>query len=319
MSQEKTYDVIVAGLGPAGITAAVYSFRNNYETLILGAELGGATLVSGEIENWPGMVKTNGFELSEKFEKHIKHYDKDGSHLKNLLVKKISKDRDIFKVETDSDEIFLSKTVIYATGRKSIKLRIPGEEEYKNKGVTYCATCDGPLYKDKEVAVIGGANSALKAAQMLQNIASKVTIVTINDKLNGDDITINQLKNSAETNGNLRIVYRGSTKEVKGDGKFVTGIIVENMDTKVSEEIPVKGIFVEIGSTPIIDPVKELGLKFNKGNEIEVSKDMETSVPGFFAAGDVTDIRDKQIIVAAGSGCVAALSAAEYLVNKKST
>jgi len=317
MNQDKPFDVIVAGLGPAGVTAAIYSFRNNYSTLLLGQELGGATLVSGEIENWPGMVKTNGFELSAKFEEQIRHYCQDGTCLKNVLVSKISKEGNLFKVEDESGDTYLSKTVIYVTGRRPIKLRIPGEEEYKNKGVTYCATCDGPLYKGKEVAVIGGANSALKATQMLMNIASKVTIVTINDKLKGDEISVQQLEQAAKENSNLRIVYRGNTMEVKGDGKFVSGVVVENMDTKEKEEIPVKGIFVEIGSSPIIDPVKELGLKLNKGNEIEVSKGMETNIPGFFAAGDVTDIRDKQIIVAAGSGCTAALSAQEYLTKNK--
>ncbi len=317
MNQDKPFDVIVAGLGPAGVTAAVYSFRNNYSTLLLGQELGGATLVSGEIENWPGMVKTNGFELSAKFEEQIRHYCQDGTCLKNVLVSKISKEGNLFKVEDESGDTYLSKTVIYVTGRRPIKLRIPGEEEYKNKGVTYCATCDGPLYKGKEVAVIGGANSALKATQMLMNIASKVTIVTINDKLKGDEISVQQLEQAAKENSNLRIVYRGNTMEVKGDGKFVSGVVVENMDTKEKEEIPVKGIFVEIGSSPIIDPVKELGLKLNKGNEIEVSKGMETNIPGFFAAGDVTDIHDKQIIVAAGSGCTAALSAQEYLTKNK--
>ena len=180
--------------------------------------------------------------------------------------------------------------------------------------MTYCATCDGPLYRNKDVAIIGGGNSAMKASLMMLNIAKSVIVVSINPQFSGEQISIKQLE-KAEKEGKVRMIVSGKTSEVRGNGKFVDKVVVEHVDTGVAEEIAVQGVFVEIGLIPITEPVKELGLKMNRIGEIETNREMTTNVPGFFVAGDVCDVRDKQIIVASALGCTAALSAAEYVQN----
>ncbi|MDP3685618.1 MAG: FAD-dependent oxidoreductase, partial [bacterium] len=304
-------DVIIVGLGPGAITAAIYSYRKRVKTLLIGIDFGGAMLVSGEIENWPGEVHTDGIQLSQKFEEHVKKYCTDISCFDQSLVTKIEQEGSLFRVHNEHGKSYASKTVIYATGRKPKQLGIPGEEQYRNKGVSYCAVCDGPLFGGKEVAVIGGGNSALEAVLMLTKIASKVTAVNINPQFKGDEIYIQQLPKHA----NVEVVTSSLTTGIRGDGKFATGIVVEDKATKQRREVPAKGIFVEIGSLPIIEPVKGLGLELNGYKDIVVNRHCETSIPGFYAVGDVTDVRDKQIVVAAGMGCTAALSAGEYLVK----
>lgn len=311
MQQTDLYDVIIVGLGPGAITAAVYSYRKRVKTLLIGKDFGGAVLVSGEIENWPGEVHTDGIQLSEKFEQHVRKYCTDVSCFDQSLVTKIEREDNLFRVHNEHGKSYVSKTVIYATGRKPKQLGVPGEEQYRNKGVSYCAVCDGPLFGGKEVAVIGGGNSALEAVLMLTKIAFKVTAVNINPEFKGDEIYIQQLPKYS----NVEVVASSLTTEIRGDGKFATGIVVEDKATKQRREVPAKGIFVEIGSLPIIEPVKDLGLELNAYKDIVVNRHCETNIPGFYAVGDVTDIRDKQIVVAAGMGCTAALSAGEYLVK----
>lgn len=311
MPESDVYDVIIVGLGPGAITAAIYSYRKRVKTLLIGKDFGGAMLISGEIENWPGEVHTDGIQLSQKFEQHVKKYCTDVSCLDQSLVTKIEREGKLFRVWNEHEKSYLSKTVIYATGRTPKQLGVPGEEQYRNKGVSYCAVCDGPLFGGKEVAVIGGGNSALEAILMLTNIASKVTAVNIHPQFKGDEIYIQQLPKLS----NVEVVYNGVTTEVRGDGKFASGIVVEDKETKQKREFSTKGIFVEIGSLPIIEPVKNLGLELNAYKEITVNRNCETNLPGFYAIGDVTDIRDKQIVVAAGMGCTAALSAGEYLIK----
>lgn len=309
------YDVVIVGLGPAGITAAIYCYRARVKTLLIGKDFGGAVLVSGEIENWPGVVHTDGLELSQKLEEHVKKYCTDVSCFDQSSVTTIERRRELFRVHNEHERFYDTRTVIYATGRTPRRLGVPGEEQYRNKGVTYCATCDGPLFHNKDVVIIGGGNSALEATLLMKNIAAKVTVVNKNAAFRGDQIYIDQLQKDAAQDGKVRVMYQSITKEVRGDGKFATGIVVEHAVTKQTEEIPVKGIFVEIGSLPIIEPIKNLGLELSPFNEIKVTRNMETNIPGFYAAGDVADIRDKQIVVSAGSGCTAALSAGEYLAK----
>lgn len=307
-----SYDIIIVGLGPAAVAAGVYSMRNNLKTLMIGETFGGATLVSGDIENWPGLVTTNGFELAEKFEAQIKRYCVDESCLKRALVEKITRWENLFEVRAKDGAVFVSKTVIYATGCESKMLNIPGEREYRNKGLTYCATCDGPLYRGKDVAIIGGGNSALKAALMMKNIAKNLVVITKNPQFKGEQTSIAQLEKLAQA-GSVRIIKNGKTKEIGGNGKFVDKIVVDHTDKNETEIIATHGVFVEIGLLPITEPVLDLGLNTNRIGEIVTDRDMATNIPGFYAAGDVADLRDKQIVVAAGSGCIAALSAADYL------
>ncbi len=315
------YDVVIVGLGPAAVTAAVYSYRKRVKTLLIGKDFGGAVLISGEIENWPGEVHTDGIALSQKLEEHVRKYCTDVSCFDQSLVTKIERlpaeaaakagEGKIFRVHNEHGKSYLTKTIIYATGRTPRKLGVPGEEEYRNKGVTYCAVCDGPLFGGKEVAVIGGGNSALEAILMMTKIASKVTAVNIHPAFKGDEIYIQQLPKLP----NVEVVYNGVTTEITGDEKFATGIVVEDKATKQKRPIPAKGIMVEIGSLPIIEPVQGLGLELTPYKEIKTGRNGETNIQGFFAAGDITDVRDKQIVVAAGMGCAAALSAGEYLAK----
>lgn len=310
------YDVVIVGLGPAAITAAIYAYRKRVKTLLIGKDFGGAVLVSGDIENWPGMVRTNGIELSEKFKEQIRTYCTDVSCFDQSLVSGIERDGDLFRVKNEGGAAVRTRTVIYATGRTPRELGVPGEREYRNRGVTYCATCDGPLFGGKEVAVIGGGNAALEAVLMLKNIASKVTVVNINSAFKGDEIYIEQIRNAAAAGDKVRVIFNGNTVEIRGEKNVVRSVVVEDTASGKREEIPSAGVFVEIGSLPVLDPIKNLGVKLNPYNEIEVNRVMETNIPGFYAAGDVTDIRDKQIVVAAGSGCTAALSAGAYLAKR---
>ncbi|TSC63936.1 MAG: alkyl hydroperoxide reductase subunit F [Parcubacteria group bacterium Gr01-1014_106] len=323
MQQPDVYDVIIVGLGPGAITAAIYSYRKRVKTLLIGKDFGGAMLISGEIENWPGEIHTDGIKLSEKFEQHVRKYCTDISCLDQSLVTKIERatasggapltsgEGNLFRVHNEHEKSYLSKTVIYATGRTPKKLGVPGEEQYRNRGVSYCAVCDGPLFGGKEVAVIGGGNSALEAVLMLTKIASHVTVVNRNPHFKGEEIYIQQLSKLP----NVTVVANGVTTEIRGDGTFASGIVVEDKQTQKKQEFPAKGIFVEIGSLPITDPVKDLGVTLTAYKDIIVNRNCETNIPGFYAIGDVTDVRDKQIVVAAGMGCTAALSAGDYLVR----
>ncbi len=305
------YDVVIVGLGPAAVTAAIYSYRQRIKTLLIGKDFGGAVLVSGEIENWPGMVHTDGIELSQKFEEQVRKYCSDVSCFDQSLVTAIELRGPLYRVHNEHGRFYDTKTVIYATGRTPRKLGVPGEERYRNKGVTYCAVCDGPLFHGKDVAIIGGGNSALEAILLMTKIASKVTAVNINAQFRGDEIYIQQLPKLL----NVSVMTSGVTTEIAGDGKFVTEITVEDQVSATRRIIPVRGVFVEIGSIPIIEPVKNLGLALNPYNEVIVTRNGETNLPGFFGAGDVTDVRDKQIVVSAGMGCVAALSAGQFVTK----
>jgi len=315
MSEKAIYDIVIVGLGPAAATAALYSYRNNFKTLLVGESFGGATLVSGDIENWPGIISTNGFEMAEKMEEQLKKYCTDETCLKRSLVKSIAKNGELFSVIDKDGTEYVSKAVIYATGGEPRKLNIPGEQEYRNHGVTYCATCDGPLYRGKDVIIVGGGNSALKSAHMMKNIAKSVVVVTINPEFMGEQISIKQLEKAEKEDEKVRTIKNGKTIEIKGDDKFVKSVVIEHLDSKEREEINVQGVFVEIGLRPITEPVKDLGLEMNTVGEIVADREMKTNIPGFFVAGDVSDLRDKQIIVASGTGCIAALSASDYIAK----
>ncbi len=297
----KIYDLIIVGAGPAGITASVYAARKRMDFIVLTGDIGGQAAWSGDIENYTGYQFITGPELAAKFEEHMKEYGvevKEGEEVKELW-----KEDDIVHVKTGQDE-YLSRTAIIASGKKSKELEVAGEKEFKNKGLTYCATCDGPLFSDKEVAVIGGGNSALDAVLQLTKIAKKIHIINNIPELGGDQI----VRKKAEESDKVIVHNNSEVTAVLGE-KFVSAIKIKK-DGK-EETISVQGVFVEIGLIPNSDFVKNL--KKNDNNEIKVSCSNETNVAGIFAAGDVTDVPEKQIIVAAGDGAKAALSAFRYI------
>ncbi|MEX1997556.1 MAG: FAD-dependent oxidoreductase [Candidatus Andersenbacteria bacterium] len=305
MTTPTIYDVAIVGYGPAGITAAIYAARKKLRVVLIGEEPGGEVRNSGEIENWPGDGETDGITLADKLIKHLARHQDDVTVVQKKITQ-VSKEEDgLFTVRSEGDE-YRSKTIIYTAGRHPRLLNIPGEADFKNQGVTYCATCDAPLFPDRDVAVIGGGNSGAEAVIMLQKIAKKIYLLHISDKLNADPVLINNFKDDAK----VEIIYNATTTKIEGD-KMVTTLHYED-SAKEAKKIAVQGVFVTIGAIPNTDPVKDL-VKLDKFGAIEADRYGTTSVAGFFAAGDVTDIRDAQIVVAAGHGCSAALSASDYI------
>lgn len=306
MMEDQTYDVLIVGLGPAGITAAIYAARKKLHVLIIGDLPGGEVRNSGEIENWPGSGETDGNSLADSLMSHLKLHTEDVT-IKSDQVSKIAKSGKIFVATTKQGKNYSGKTIIYTAGRHPRKLMVPGEDQYKNLGVSYCATCDGPLFADKEVAVIGGGNSGAEAVIMLLKIAKKIYLLHIDDTLPADPILVRNFEHHEK----VEIIYGASTTNISGE-TLVSSLTYKGKDGQ-EKELPVQGIFVTIGAIPNTEPLAELGVELNKFKAIVADRYGKTSLDGFFAAGDVTDIRDAQIVIAAGHGCSAALSAGDYL------
>ncbi len=301
----KIYDLIVVGAGAAGITASVYAARKRMNFLIISGDVGGQAALSGDVENYTGYQFITGPELAAKFEEHLKKY---GVELKEgEQVIELKKKADTISVKTPK-AVYEAKTAIIASGKRSRELKVPGEKEFKNKGLTYCATCDGPLFSGKDVAIIGGGNSALDAALQLINIAGRIYIINITSALGGDPI----MREKAGASEKVSVSNDTAVTSILGD-KMVSAIKVKT--EKAEKTLAVKGVFVEIGLTPNSDFIQ--GVEKNQLGEIKVNCRNETSVESIFAAGDVTDVPEKQIIVAAGEGAKAALSAFRYLARLK--
>lgn len=299
----KVYDLIIIGAGPAGITASIYAARKKIDFLVLSMDIGGQTAWSGEIENYVGYQFISGIDLTAKFQDHMKKY---GINLKEgEEVTLIGKEGEAFKVVSSGGE-YASKAVIIASGKKSRPLGVPGEEEFRNKGLAYCATCDAPLFADKKVAVVGGGNSAVEAALQLMRIASHVHIINNTGSLGGDEM----IRDKVLAAGNVTVMNKCEVTEVTGD-VFVSGVKLKT--PRGDESLDVEGVFVEVGLIPnssFTHPAE-----MNDYGEIKVNPKNETNVPGIFAAGDVTDVPEKQIIVAAGEGAKASLTAFNYIAR----
>ena len=300
----RTYDVIILGGGPAGLTAAVYCMRKGVSTGLILAHVGGQVAETAGIENYMGYRYINGMELVEKFREQVMQFGI--SYEEGVSAVSIT-DGDIKKVELDDGRVFSSRAVIIATGKTPRRLNVPGELEFTGRGVAYCSTCDAPLFGGKRVVVAGGGNSAAEAVIDLLKVASHVTMVQFLDRLTADAVLVRKI----ESNDNLDVLYEHEILEVKGD-TGVTGIRVRNRITEEERDIVSDGIFVEIGLSPNSEFVKDL-LELNQTGEILVDCACRTSVPGIFAAGDVTTVPFKQIIVAGGEGAKAALSACDYI------
>lgn len=286
------------------MTAAVYAARKKLNTLLISQDLGGQPNATAGIENYMGYQFIEGLELMQKFEEQVKQFPVDvkiGEGISNLS--QISRG---FEVRTDGGETYQTRAAIVATGKRPRPLNVPGEEKLRGKGVTYCAICDGPLFASMEVAVIGGGNSALEAADDMVKIAGYVYLVSLTP-LTGDQILIDKLKSA----NNLTIFLEHEVMEIKGEN-FVEGIRIRDLKSGQEKELEVGGVLVEIGLIPNSEFVKGV-VTLNHLGEIEVNCANETSVPGLFAAGDVTSVPEKQIVVAAGEGAKATLQAHHYL------
>ncbi|MFB0526754.1 MAG: NAD(P)/FAD-dependent oxidoreductase [bacterium] len=299
------FDLIIIGAGPAGITASVYAARKKMSLLVITRDIGGQAAWSGDIENYTGYQFITGPELAGKFEEHMRKY---GIELKeNEQVLEIKKKDEGVWVKTDK-ATYEGKTAIIASGKRSKELGVPGEREFKNRGLTYCATCDGPLFAGKDVAVIGGGNSALDATLQLIRIAKHIYLIDIAPDLTGDLVMREKVRESNK----VSILNSTQVIAVVGE-RMVSGIKIRREDKE--ETLAVEGVFVEIGLIPNSEFAKDL--EKNRLGEIKVNSYNETNIPGIFAAGDVTDVPEKQIIVAAGEGAKAALSAFRYLAQHK--
>jgi thioredoxin reductase (NADPH) len=297
----KKFDVVIIGSGAAGMTAALYSARNGLKTAIVSKDIGGTANSILILENWPGFYGS-GAELMKQFYDSVKKYEVEFIMSEVDSIEKKGKE---FFVKTKKEEIN-SKSIIIATGTERRKLNVKGEDEFIGKGVSYCVTCDAFFFKNKIVSVIGGSDCAATSAIALTNLAKKVYVVYRGEKLRCEEINAEKLKN----NKNVEIIYNAVPVEVKGEEKVESVIIKRNNKL---EEIKTDGIFVEIGATPLVKFVQNLNLKLDKENYIVVDENMETSVKGIFAAGDVTNSEIKQIVTASAQGAIAGKSAHDFL------
>lgn len=306
LADKDPFDVLVVGGGPAGATAAIYAARKGIRTGIVAERFGGQILDTLGIENFISVKYTEGPKLAASLEEHVKHYNVDIMNLQR--VRRLEK-KDLIEVELENGAVLKSKTVILATGARWRNLGVPGEAEFKNKGVAYCPHCDGPLFEGKHVAVIGGGNSGVEAAIDLAGIAKHVTVLEFAPELKADAVLQDRLYSLP----NVTVIKNAQTKEITGTDK-VDGITYIDRATGEEHHMELQGVFVQIGLVPNTEWLEGV-VERNRFGEIIVDKRGATNVPGVFAAGDCTDSAYKQIIISMGSGATAALGAFDYLIR----
>lgn len=305
------YDLIIIGGGPAGVAAGVYAARKKIKSALIADSFGGQSLVSADIQNWIGTKSVSGFEFSQMLEEHLRA--QEGIDIIGDLVNKIEKTGEVFKIYTKSGKIFDTKAVLVASGSRRKTLNISGEKELDGKGVSYCSTCDAPIFKGKITAVVGGGNAGLEAVIDLLAYSPKVYLLEFSDKLKGDPVTQEKIK----ADKRVEIILKAKTVRILGD-KFVTGLEYEDLNTGKMKALKLDGVFVEIGSVPNADFVKDL-VQLNKYGEIVVDhKTQQSSHPGIWAAGDVSDGLYKQNNISAGDAVKAILNIYDWL-NKQSS
>ncbi|WP_449620717.1 alkyl hydroperoxide reductase subunit F [Robertmurraya sp. Marseille-Q9965] len=300
------FDVLVIGGGPAGASAAVYAARKGIRTGIVAERFGGQIMDTLGIENFISVKHTEGPKLAASLEEHVKEYDID---IMNLQRAKSLEKKDLVEVELENGAVLKSKTVILSTGARWRNVGVPGELEFKNKGVAYCPHCDGPLFEGKRVAVIGGGNSGIEAAIDLAGIVKHVTVIEFAPELKADSVLQDRLFSLP----NVTVIMNAATTEITGTDK-VNGISYQDRATGEVHHVELEGVFVQIGLVPNTDWLGDTIEKTRMG-EIVVDKHGSTSIPGVFAAGDCTDSAYKQIIISMGSGATAALGAFDYLIR----
>ena len=307
IAQKDVFDVLVVGGGPAGSAAAIYAARKGIRTGVVAERFGGQVLDTMGIENFISVKETEGPKLAVALEQHVKTYDVD---VMNLQRASALIPGDVIEIKLDSGASLKAKTVVLATGARWREMNVPGEKEYRNRGVAYCPHCDGPLFKGKRVAVVGGGNSGVEAAIDLAGIVAHVTLLEFDSKLRADAV----LQRKLFSLKNVTVITQAQTTEVTGDGNKVNGLRYTDRSSGEARSIELEGIFVQIGLLPNTDWLKGTVALSNRG-EIEVDVRGQTSVPGVFAAGDVTTVPYKQIVIAMGEGSKAALSAFDHLIR----
>ena len=298
------YDVIVLGAGAAGLSAALYATRRALKTVVLNKEFGGQTATTLAIENYPGVDKVEGPELMTRFRAQAEKY---GAEMVNDPAISIEKDGDHFSVTGQSGTVYETRSIILAFGKTPRRLDVPGEAEFANKGVVYCATCDAPLFAGKDVAVVGGGNAAVDAALLLSKIAKDVYLVHRRDAFKAEQVLVDRLKQAP----NVQLVLNSVVENIYGDD-FVTGLKIKDVATGDVKDLVVQGVFVEVGYEVKADFLPDC-VKRNDAKEVIIDSFNQTSCSGIFAAGDATSVPYKQTVISAGEGAKAALSAYNYI------
>lgn len=309
LNEKAPYDVLIVGGGPAGASAAIYAARKGIRTGIVAERFGGQVMDTLAIENFISVKATEGPQLVSALEEHVKEYDVD---IMNLQRAAFLKKSDMIEVGLENGAVLKSKSVIVATGARWRKLGVPGEVEYQNKGVAYCPHCDGPLFKGKPVAVIGGGNSGVEAAIDLAGIVGHVTLLQRGDHLKADAVLQDKLRSLS----NVTILLNAETSEIKGAGGKVNGLDYTDTKSNETKHLALEGVFIQIGLVPNTDWMADSGVQLSPYNEVETNAHGATNIDGVFAAGDVTTVPYKQIIIAMGAGANASLGAFDYLIRQ---
>lgn len=313
IQETETLDVLVIGTGPAGLSAALYSKRFGLKTACIGEDVGGTLNEAGVVDDYIGIQDILGPELAKRFVEHVRKYEVP---IYRDSVTNIARENETFKVSTKSGTVFTAKTIILAVGSKRRRLGVPGEAEFAGRGVTYCAACDAPLFKEKVVAVVGGGNSALQSALLMTSYASKVYLIHRRSSFRAYDVYVKSVINHPK----VELVLNSVVRSIGGD-KSVKWVEVENLVTHEITKIGVEGVLIEIGSEPPKEFFAKIGLKLDEYGYVIVEPGQKTSIEGIFAAGDCAGGPHKkkfdQIVTAAAEGALAALSAYEYLTKAR--
>ncbi|MGN6512951.1 MAG: alkyl hydroperoxide reductase subunit F [Lysobacteraceae bacterium] len=311
LAKKDVFDVLVVGGGPAGAAAAIYAARKGIRTGLVAERFGGQVLDTLAIENFISVQYTEGPQLGVALEQHVREYDVDVMNLQRASrLVPAAREGEPIGVQLDSGATLKARSVVLSTGARWRQMNVPGEEQYRNKGVAYCPHCDGPLFKGKRVAVVGGGNSGVEAAIDLAGIVEHVTLLEFDGKLRADAVLQRKLRSLP----NVRVLVNAQTTEVLGDGKKVTGLVYTDRESGASHAVELAGVFVQIGLLPNTEWLKGTVALSPRG-EIVIDERGATSVPGVFAAGDATTVPYKQIVIAMGAGCTAALSAFDHLIR----
>jgi len=310
LSAKAAFDVLVVGGGPAGAAAAIYAARKGIRTGVAAERFGGQVLDTMAIENFITVKETEGPKLAAALEQHVREYEVDIMNLQRATALVPAGDDGLVEIKLENGASLKSRSVILSTGARWRQMNVPGEDQYRNKGVAYCPHCDGPLFKGKRVAVIGGGNSGVEAAIDLAGLVTHVTLLEFDDKLRADEVLQKKLRSL----GNVTIITSALTQEVLGDGQKVTGLVYQDRVGGDSHRVELEGIFVQIGLLPNTEWLKDTVALSPRG-EILIDDRGQTSVPGVFAAGDCTTVPYKQIVIAMGAGSTAALSAFDHLIR----
>jgi len=309
MEESHTYDVIIIGGGPAAMSAALYAARKSLDVGLVAKKIGGQITYTARIENYLGFPAIEGNELLERFQFHVESYPL--SELLGVEVTEVRKAREGFVIHTEDDQRFKAHCAIYCAGKEYNRLGVPNEERFLGRGIAFCATCDAPLYTGQSVAVVGGANSAFTAVRDLLSFAKEIHLIHRRETFKADAALVEEAKDNPKVT--FHVPYQ--VRSFIGSDRL-TGVEIYSPQDEQTETLQVDGVFLEIGLSPNTDPVKKL-IKLNQKGEVPVNPDRSTELAGFFAAGDVTDVLEKQISVAVGDGALAALTAHKYLVDNK--